>query len=493
MKRIVTLLLALAMVLSLVSVNTTSVCAEELNNEVVEYYFQKANEVEVTDTHVIFTDDGSGQVVSIEKDPQNVAILYGSLVCLWYEAGGTVPLTVGGTSAVALYEEQIGRDVTQDEGVKVVTESSSGTAWDVESILAERPDLIITSVGMKGYSTIEGPASAVGIPVIGIDYDGVQDYLKWFKVFCNLSGNAQLWEEVAERTATNIINVVSQVPAEADAPTAVILIYTSNTMKAYTSATLAGQILNELGGVNLVDPDATAEKSSVELSLEELYAMNPDYLFLNWYSTEGEMYEQLMAFVEGNPVWDALSAVKNDKFILLDKGLFFNKANRRYDESYLTMAQILYPDVDFAVESEAEGGLNLTEENGVLTCFDAETSPFEDCAVRVTVDKSEKTVTFVKATYDGQDTLEYYKFMPEENMVEQFYYVSMMGTGFYYYFDTELGEMTRMEDMNHEDSTQSAKENGRFDAPAARIKGEVVALEDYFAANFGMTIAEAIQ
>lgn len=375
MKKLIALLLALVMVLSMAARGTKDAGdkqdeqpsnsetvqpsddnqtpdpseepAPELNNEVVEYYMQKANEVQVTDTHVIFTDDGSGQEMSIAKNPQNVAILYGSLICLWHEAGGTVPLVVGGKSAVTLYKEQIGRDITQDEGVKIVTESSSGTGWDVESILAEKPDLIITSVGMKGYATISDPAAAVGIPVIGIDYDGVQDYLKWFKVFCNLTGHPELWENVAEKTANEIIEIVSKVPKDVEAPTAVIFIVSSDALKAYTCANQSGQMLVELGGVNAVDPDGTAEKSSAEISLEDLYAMDPDYLFLNWYGEEGEMYDKLMSMVEGNPVWNELSAVKNEQFYLLDKSLFHNKANKRYSEAYQTKAQFLYPDAGF--------------------------------------------------------------------------------------------------------------------------------------------------
>ncbi|MGM9608417.1 MAG: hypothetical protein ACI3XJ_13020, partial [Oscillospiraceae bacterium] len=224
MKKLIALLLVLVMALSLAAcgngdsandqpdevTNSANVPAdgtespepsEELNNKVVEYYMQKADEVVVTDTHVTFTDDGSGKEVSIEKGPKNVAVLYGSLACLWYEAGGTIQLAVGGKSATDLYVEQIGRDFTQDEGVTVVTESSSGTSWDVETIIAAKPDLIVTSVGMKGYETISGPAGSANIPVIGINYDAVQDYLKWFKVFCNLNNQPELWDQIAEATA----------------------------------------------------------------------------------------------------------------------------------------------------------------------------------------------------------------------------------------------------------------------------------------------------
>jgi ABC-type Fe3+-hydroxamate transport system substrate-binding protein len=320
---------------------------EEVNNEVVEYYMQKANEVEVTDTHVIFTDDGSGEKLSIAKNPKNAAILYGSLGALWYEAGGTVQLAIGGKSAVTLYKEQIGRDITQDEGVKVVTDSSSGTNWDVEAILAEKPDLIVTSVGMKGYTTISGPAAAIGVPVIGINYDGVQDYLKWFKVFCNLNGHPELWEEVAENTANKIIEIISKLPENVDAPTAAILVVSSDKLKAYTYDSQAGSMLVELGGINVFDRDNEGASSSIEISLEDLYQQDPDIIFLAWYNEPGEMYDQLMSMVEGNPVWDSLRANKEGRFIQLDKSLFHNKANKLYDQAYLTLAQHLYPDTEF--------------------------------------------------------------------------------------------------------------------------------------------------
>lgn len=146
-----------------------------------------------------------------------------------------------------------------------------------------------------------------------------------------------------------------------------------------------------------------------------------------------------------------------------------------------------------AEEKENSGKLVLQEENGVLTCLDTESSPFADCALRTTVDPAAGTITFVKATKDGKDTKEYYRFTPAEHMLEQYYYVSMMGTGFYYYFDTDLREMVRLEDKDHKDTTQSAKDNGRFEKPAKQIKEDAASLEEYFSKSFGMTLKEAVQ
>ena len=371
MKKMIAMLLVLTMVLSMASCSNApadsgtsapaekpaastpaeptpsvpDVPEEKVNNEVVEYYMGKANEVVVTDTHVTFTDDGSKQEMTVAKNPKKVAVLFGSLACLWYEAGGTVQLAVGGKSASTTYQEQIGRDITKDEGVVVVTESSSGTSWDIELILAQKPDLIVCSTGMKGYATISGPAQAAGIPVIGINYDAVQDYLKWFKVFCNLNGKPELWENIADATAQDIINIVSKVPQVEKAPSAIILVLSSDVLKAYTYDSQPGVILSELGGTNLVDPNKEGAAASIEISMEDIYALDPDMIFLSEFGTT--TLEILKERYGQDPVWQALRAVKENRLYSLEKALFHNKANKNYNQSYRVMAELLYPDAAF--------------------------------------------------------------------------------------------------------------------------------------------------
>ncbi len=369
MKKALTVLLALSLSLSLAACSgekagssqisqssgseqlQDSACSVEVSsvsqagNEAAEYYLKKADEVKVSDTQITFTDDTGRGEISVDKNPQRVAVLYGSLACLWNEAGGTAQAVIGGKSAVSLYKEQIGRDITQDEGVTIVSESSSATNWDVETILATQPDLIICSIGMKGFETISGPAQAAGIPVIGINYDAVQDYLKWFKVFCNLNGRPELWDSVADKTAQGIVDIVSHVPESAQAPRAVILVISSNVLKAYTSASQPGVILKEIGGLNLVDADNSQSAASIEISLEDIYALDPDILL---FSEFGETNLQALLELYGDdPVWQSLRAVQENRVFGLEKALFHNKANRNYDKAYRTMAKLLYPDGGF--------------------------------------------------------------------------------------------------------------------------------------------------
>ena len=141
--------------------------------------------------------------------------------------------------------------------------------------------------------------------------------------------------------------------------------------------------------------------------------------------------------------------------------------------------------------AEESTALEFTEEDGLLVCMDLENSPFEESGLKITIDTSTQTVNFVKTDLDGNETVEYWTFNTADNMVEKYYYVSMMGTGFYYYFDLTADELVRIESDEHEDSTQSSKDSGRFDGANETTKDEVAQLSDYFEAQFGKTIAEA--
>ena len=153
-------------------------------------------------------------------------------------------------------------------------------------------------------------------------------------------------------------------------------------------------------------------------------------------------------------------------------------------------------DAETEAESEAASAAGtdvFTDENGVLTYLDTANAPFEGAGLKITVDKAAKTVNFVKTDLDGNETVEYYNFDLNNNTVEEYYYVSMMGTGFYYTFDLGANEIVKVEDSEHNDSTQSTKDNGRYDSANDRMKGDVEALQNYFTENYGVSIEDMVK
>ena len=149
-----------------------------------------------------------------------------------------------------------------------------------------------------------------------------------------------------------------------------------------------------------------------------------------------------------------------------------------------------------AAETEAESAAStdvFTDENGVLTYLDTANAPFEGAGLKITVDKAAKTVNFVKTDLEGIETVEYYTFDFNSNTVEEYYYVSMMGTGFYYTFDLAANEIVKVEDSDRNDSTQSTKDNGRYDSANDRMRGDVEALQNYFTENYGVSIEDMVK
>ena len=310
-------------------------------------FLAKADAVVVHDDSVTFTDASGKDSVTIQKNPQNVVNLYASFTTLWYEAGGEVAGLIGGDSSVALYEEYIGRDITADAGVTTVATSSSGKKWDTETIVALQPDLIICSTAMSGYKTIEAPAEAAGIPVIAMRYNDFSDYLMWFKVFANLTGHTELWEEVALKSLDEVVDVLLACPTE-NTPCVFSMFSSADNLQANTSGTVVGGMIDAMHAKNIVDEwEGAAEAERLDINLETVFAADPDIILVQCHAGK-EDAEALVASLYGdNPVWQSLTAVQNGKVFYLEKSLFHNKPNSRFAEAYKVLAGYLYPDLTF--------------------------------------------------------------------------------------------------------------------------------------------------
>ena len=322
---------------------------EELKASLRAEFLKAADEVVVSEDSVTFTDASSAEgPVTVKKNPAKVLNLYASFTTLWYEAGGTVIGCIGGDSSQALYNEYIGRDITADEGMTVVATSSSGKKWDTEKIVALKPDLIICSTAMSGYSTVESPAAAAGIQVIAVSYDDFSDYLKWFKVFCNLSGHPELWDSVAMKALDDVVEVLCEIP-DGNAPSVFCMFANASSLNANTSATVVGGMVTAMKAKNIVDSWDNADGAErLDINLETVFAANPDIIIVQCHAGTDAAKQQVEETYGENPVWQSLNAVKNGKVFYLEKTLFHNKPNSRFAEAYQKLAEILYPDADFS-------------------------------------------------------------------------------------------------------------------------------------------------
>lgn len=312
-------------------------------------FLAKADEVVVTDDSVIFPDAASETPLEIAKNPSKPAVLYGSFVTLWYEAGGKAAGVIGGDSSIALYNLYIGRDVTQDEGVTVLAESSAGKNWSTENIIAFQSDLIICSTAMSGYKTISAPAEAAGIPVVAMDYNDFSDYLKWFKVFCNLNGHPELWDTVAMPALDKVVDILCRIPENQENVPKVFAMFsaTKDNITANTSGTVLGGMISQMNAINIADADNTSGADRIEINMESVFAADPDLIVVQCHASTDDDAEQVNRVYGENPVWKSLRAVQEGKIYFLEPHLFHYKPNSHFADAYLQLAQLLYPEIDF--------------------------------------------------------------------------------------------------------------------------------------------------
>ena len=114
----------------------------------------------------------------------------------------------------------------------------------------------------------------------------------------------------------------------------------STSVKAKISeTTVAGNILRDMGFVNIADGESPLSEN---ISMESILIADPDWIFFttSGSNTEAAM-ESLRATLTDNPAWNTLTAVREGRFIILDRELFHYHPNDRWAESYAFIAELI--------------------------------------------------------------------------------------------------------------------------------------------------------
>ena len=273
--------------------------------------------------------DALGHDVTVEHW-DTVVSLYGSFAETWMLAGGEL----AGATSDAVEERQL--DLENAAIVGTVKEPN------LEEIIAVQPDFVILAADIAPQAKLHEALTQAEIPHAYYRTDTFEEYLSMLEQFCSMTGRQDLYEQNGLVVQDQIESVLEAVDGQ-PSPTALLIRAYSTGAKAKGEDNLAGIILRDLGVDNLV---SRHESLLEELSMEEIIAADPDWIFV---TTMGSSDEAAMAYMsstfENDPAWAGLSAVKNGQYVLLPRELYHYKPNARWGESYAYLAEILYPDV----------------------------------------------------------------------------------------------------------------------------------------------------
>jgi iron complex transport system substrate-binding protein len=274
--------------------------------------------------------DALKNTVHLKGKPQRVVSLVGSYAETWILAGGDL---IGVTNDV-INE----RKMDLPDGIKIV-----GTIKDpnAEEIIALSPDFVLLSADIESHVKISETLGKSNIPFAFFKVEHFEDYLNMLKICTDITDNKELYEKNGLAVKKQIDAVLAKIDKKNNPDILFIRAFSSGA-KAKNDDNMACRILNDLGTVNI----ASKHKSLLEdLSIEEIIQADPDYIFVVTMGDSKEALEALKVGIEKNPAWSNLSAVKNNRYIVLPKELYHYKPNARWGDSYEYAAKILYPDI----------------------------------------------------------------------------------------------------------------------------------------------------
>lgn len=308
---------------------------EESNDEL-----EKNNEEAEADEYGIVSEgdivrftDGREEEVEISKKPEKVVILFASYLDIW--------INNGGDNIVGMVEPSEEYITPEIEKIKTVGKRGSVS---LEEVIALEPDLVIVSSNTSDHIDMIAPLEGAGAEVLALDYTFKEDYFKTAKLFATINDELDLYEAEAGKVKKEIEEILEKLPEEGN-PSAAIIMSTKSNTSLRTSNTTIGEMFEDLKVVNIADLENN-EEGNKDFSLEKIIEMDPDFIFLQTMGSDLEaVKDKLKTDVESSPAWSSLSAVKNDRYIILPKDLYTYKANHRYGEAYKNLAEILYPEI----------------------------------------------------------------------------------------------------------------------------------------------------
>lgn len=277
-------------------------------------------------TAVSFT-DALGQTVTVDR-PERVSVVMGSFAETWMLAGGEL----AGVTQDA-YDE---RSLVLPE---TVTNLGSMKTPSMELLIALQPDFIILSSKVAEHVALRDTLSSMGVTSAYFEVESFEQYLSMLKICTDITGRADLYEQNGTAVRAQIDAAIAK--SEGKPSSTVLYIRAFSTgANAKGSDNMTGAMLRDLGCVNIADSD---ESLLEDLSMEKIIQEDPDYIFVATMGASSEKaLEAIKESYQSNPAWKDLSAVKNDRYIVLPKDLFHYKPNARWGESYGMLADILY-------------------------------------------------------------------------------------------------------------------------------------------------------
>lgn len=288
------------------------------------------NEAGTENAGVTFTDDLGRQVTV--KEPKRVAALLGSYADIWYLAGGTVCASADDAwddFDLPLPENAINLGMTKK--------------LSLEKLFEADPDFVLASSNTQQNVDWLDTLEKSGINVAYFEVNNFEDYLHVLKIYTDITGRADLYEKNGLSIQNQIQDVIDtskkRIADAGKAPTVLSLRASATWIRAKNSHdNVLGEMLAALGCINIADSESSLLEN---LNMEYIIQMDPDYIFIAQQGDPTGIQDHIDSFIQENPAWSELTAVKEGRVFVMEKPLYTLKPNDRWAEAYEKLEGIL--------------------------------------------------------------------------------------------------------------------------------------------------------
>lgn len=275
---------------------------------------------------VVTVTDLLGRTVDVPANPQAIVGLSPTAVELVYALGGTV----------------IGRSASVDFPPEAEAAADVGTAYapSIEVILSLEPDLIVADSTIHSQPQIRSALEALDVTVIFVGAASYQDVLDGIRIVGEALGASVRAESLIEEIEAARTAAVAAVAA-ADVRVVLLIADRDQTLYAANSGGYVGDLLAQIGLVNLVAdlPDAGPFPGYSAVAVEKLLELDPDFIFT--VTPAPEPVPRLSTLIPQIPPFRGLTAVTTGRIFELDEQVFLQAPGPRVAEAFRTLADII--------------------------------------------------------------------------------------------------------------------------------------------------------
>lgn len=281
--------------------------------------------------------DVTGHSVTFDEKPQRVAVISGTPLNIFYDAGGTAIAGPNVTDNIRLVDEHA-------DAIKSLPAVGPSYSVNIEALAALNPDLVITMAGSQ--DTQLDRMHQLGMRTLTVKVRSLDDVKTTYRIFGALNDTRELAERRIAEISEQSASVMSKWPGSGEST--VILYVTAQTLNVKLDNSIAGEMVNALGLTNIASgltPDNPGSETT-PLDIEEIVRQQPDYVLVTSMISSNEQARKTLGDeMARNPGWQAVDAVRAGRVIYLPQQYFLFNAGPHYADALKYLAASIHPEI----------------------------------------------------------------------------------------------------------------------------------------------------